>query len=198
MSTATKHVWNKAAGLATLDDLLAIPETQRFHELIEGVLVEKEAASGKHGEAQLSLGILLRPFRRGGAGGPGGWLFASEVEVWFSERTTLRPDVAGWRRERLPELPAEVPVRTIPDWVCEILSTNRANDLVRKKRIYHQHRIPHYWVIDPEAEMLTVYRHTPEGYLEVLVAVRGETVHAEPFAARELSVGVLFGDDEPA
>lgn len=95
MSTAPKHAFTRPAGLATLDDLLAIPEPQRFHELIEGVLVEKEAASAKHGEAQLSLGILLRPFRRGGAGGPGGWVFASEVEVWFSEHTTLRPDVAG-------------------------------------------------------------------------------------------------------
>lgn len=187
----------KIPGPATIVDLLAIPEASRFHELVDGVLMDKEAASGKHGEAQLSLGILLRPFRRGGAGGPGGWIFASEVEVRFDDHNVLRPDVMGWRRERLPELPAVVPVSVVPDWVCEILSTNRANDLVRKKRIYHQHRVPHYWVIDPEAEMLTVYRHAPEGYLEALVAVRGETVKAEPFEARELAVGVLFGDDEP-
>jgi Uma2 family endonuclease len=189
----------KAARPATIADLLAIPEPERFHELVEGMLVDKEAASGKHGEAQLSLGILLRPFRRGGAGGgPGGWIFATEVEVRFDDANVLRPDVVGWRRERLPELPAEVPIAVIPDWICEILSTNRANDLVRKKRIYHRHQVSHYWVIDPDAEMLTVYRHAPEGYLEALVAVRGETVRAEPFEARELAVGVLFGDDEPA
>jgi Uma2 family endonuclease len=183
----------------TIADLLAIPESDRFHELVEGSLVDKEAASGKHGEAQLSLGILLRPFRRGGAGGgPGGWIFATEVEVQFDDANVLRPDAVGWRRERLAELPAEVPIGVIPDWICEILSTNRANDLVRKKRIYHRHRVSHYWVIDPDAEMLTVYRYAPEGYLEALVAVRGETVRAEPFDARELAVGVLFGDDEPA
>jgi Uma2 family endonuclease len=189
----------KAVRPATLADLLAIPEPERFHELIEGVLVDKDAASGKHGEAQLSLAILLRPFRRGGAGGgPGGWIFATEVEVRFDAENVLRPDVVGWRRERLPELPAEVPITVIPDWICEVLSTNRANDLVPKKRIYHRHQVANYWVIDPDAEMLTVYRHAPEGYLEALVAVRGETVRAEPFEARELAVGVLFGDDEPA
>jgi len=180
-----------------LADLLAIPEEKRRHELIGGDLVEKEAASGRHGGAQLALGHLLFPFRRrAGGDSPGGWWFASEAEDFFDADHTFRPDVAGWRRERLSEPPDTIPIRVRPDWVCEILSTNRRNDLIRKKRIYHQYGVPHYWIIDPAEETLAVERWSPDGYIEVLVAERGERVSPEPFAAIEFSVGVLFGDDE--
>ena len=80
--------------------------------------------------------------------------------------------------------------------MCEVLSTNRQNDLVKKKRALHRHQIPHYWIIDPANETLTVYRWHADGYLEVLIADRGERVRAEPFTQTELLVGVLFGDDD--
>ena len=108
----------------------------------------------------------------------------------------LVPDIAGWRRERMPEMP-DAPFFTLaPDWVCEVLSTNKRNDLVKKKRVYHLHQVANYWLIDPVQEILTVYRWGPDGYIEVLAAERGERVKAEPFDAITLQVGVLFGDDE--
>jgi Uma2 family endonuclease len=125
---------------------------------------------------------------------PGGWRFATEVEVKLEDSQIVRSDVSGWRRERLPELPEEVPITVVPDWVCEILSTNRSNDLV--KRAYHRHRVGHYWLVDPREETLSVLRWSPEGYLEVLNAERSETVRAEPFVEMELRIGVLFGADE--
>lgn len=108
---------------ATLADLLAIPEKRRFHELIGGELVEKDATSARHGSAQTRLGRSLGPFDRrpGGPDRSGGWWFTSESEVYFDAENTLRPDNAGWRRERMPELPMEVPIRVNPDWICEIL-----------------------------------------------------------------------------
>lgn len=182
---------------ATLEDLLAIPEGDRRHELLDGALVEKGAASGEHGQAQFNLSTYLTPFRRRtGEGRPGGWWFATEVDVSFDPANVLRPDVVGWRRERVPERPRGVPIPLRPDWVCEVLSTNRRNDLIKKKRVYHRHEVPHYWVIDPEDETLSVYRWAPEGYIELLAAERSETVSAEPFDAVPLRVGVLFGDDE--
>ncbi len=105
-----------AKAKATLADLLAIPEEDRRHEIIDGVLVEKEAASGRHGHAQLRLGRTLGPYdRRSGGRWPGGWWFAVEVEVLFEETQILRPDVLGWRRDRLPALPAELPTTVRPD-----------------------------------------------------------------------------------
>jgi Uma2 family endonuclease len=182
---------------ATVEDLLAIPESQRHHEIIDGVLVEKEAATGKHGGAQVRLSRKLGPYdRRSGGRWPGGWWFATEVEIQLAADQVFRPDVAGWRRERMEVLPSEVPILVRPDWVCEILSRNRRNDLVRKKRAYHRAEIGHYWIVDPSEETLAVYRWHVDGYVEVVIAERAERIRAEPFEGLELHVGVLFGDDD--
>jgi Uma2 family endonuclease len=189
-------VARRRPGPATLDDLLAIPEEVRRHELIDGEIVDRGAASGKHGATQGRIFRALGPFdRRPGGRSPGGWIFATDVEIFFDPKNTLRPDVVGWRRDRLAELPMQVPIRIVPDWTCEVLSTNKRNDLVKKKRVYHEHRVPHYWIADPVEETLAVSRWSPDGYVEVLTTERGESVRAEPFADVELVVGVLFGDD---
>lgn len=86
-----------------------------------------------------------------------------------------------------------MPVRVRPDWVCEILSTHRRYDVIRKKRVYHRSGVPYYWIIDPAEEMLSVLRWSPDGYVEILVAERGERVRAEPFEVIPLQVGIFFG-----
>lgn len=183
--------------VATIADLLAIPEQIRRHEIIDGVLVEKEAASGRHGRAQVRISGRLRPYdRRPGGRWPGGWWFASETEIQLADTEVFRPDIAGWRRERMADMPAEVPIAIRPDWICEILSTNKRNDLIKKKRAYHRHQVGHYWLVDPSEETLAVYRWHPDGYVEVLIADRDERVRAEPFDAIEFRVAVLFDEDD--
>lgn len=185
---------------ASLDDFWKIPEGERFHELIRGELVPKASPSGEHGAAQAGVVSALAPaFRRkAGSGGPGGWWFATELEVLFDSGDLVRPDVLGWRRENCPQKPTGTPVRLRPDWICEILSSsNPKDDTVKKLRLYHQVGIPHYWIVDPREAMLTVMRWSSDGYVTVLIAERDETVRAEPFQAIELAVGTLFGDDPP-
>ena len=184
---------------ATWEDLQAIPEGARHHEVINGALVPKARPSGKHGRTQGKVFAHVDPYHRGRPGprGPGGWHFATEVEVELAVDQIFRPDVAGWKREHLPELPDETPVRVRPDWICEVLSaSNSTNDTVKKFRVYHRTRVPHYWIVDPAEETLAVFRWEADGYLLVLKAERGERVRAEPFDHLDLSVGVLFGDDE--
>ena len=184
-------------GPATIADLIAIPEEDRRHEIIDGFLVEKGAATFPHGLAQGNVRAWLEPYARSPAGrSPGGWWFVHEVEIILETSQVFRPDVTGWRRERLA-VPPDWPVSTRPDWVCEVLSTNRQNDLVKKKRGLHRHQVPHYWIIDPVDKTLTVYRWHADGYIEVLIAEGGQRVRAEPFGDVELPVGVLFGDDPP-
>ena len=182
---------------ATIADLLAIPDDERFHELINGEIVEKASPSGEHGSAQIALGTLINSAfgRRPGGRWPGGWWFATEVEIRFGE-DVCRPDIAGWRRDRVPERPRGTVVEIRPDWVCEILSTKKRNDLIRKKQIYQRHQVGHYWIVDPMEETLSVNRWHADGYHEVAAAERGERIRAEPFEAIEIPVGVLFGDDD--
>ena len=88
--------------LATVADLMAIPEEHRFHEIIDRELVEKASPSFEHGGAQRKLSACIDPYDRSKPGGrhPGGWWFATEVEVAFGPHQIYRPDVAGWRRDR--------------------------------------------------------------------------------------------------
>src|SRR3954467_338213 len=181
-------------------ELLALPEQGRGYELIDGELVEKQGGF-RHSRAQFRLRQPLEPYDRRSGGGdrPGGWWFLTEQLVRFASGQTLRPDVAGWLRERLLEPPEdqETVLHVRPDWIGEVISpSNAANDLVKKRRIYHHHGVPHYWIIDPRDETLTVLRWTPDGYVGVLSALRSERVRAEPFAAMEWLVGTLFGDDD--
>jgi len=181
----------------TVEEWLAQPEGARL-ELIDGEFVEKAAPTLEHGRAQgRTSGAIGQPFdrRTGTRGGPGGWWIATEVDLVLDGRG-YRPDVSGWRRDRLPKPPSERPVTSRPDWICEIVSeSNRATDTVTKLRRYHQAGVPHYWILDQVDRTLTVHRHAPDGYLIALRAGAAERVRAEPFDAIELNIAVLLGDD---
>jgi Uma2 family endonuclease len=185
---------------ATIADLLAIPAHERFHEILGGELERKAMPSPRHGSAQAGLtGRLHGPYnRRPGGRWPGGWRFLTETEIRFDDQEVYRPDVAGWRRERLPSLPQEFPMVVRPDWVCEIVSpSNEGNDVVKKMRTYQRCGVPHDWLIDPIAETLIVYRWTERGYLLVQSAQHDERIRAEPFDGVSLSVrGLLEGDED--
>jgi Uma2 family endonuclease len=183
---------------ATIADLLAIPAEERFHELLDGEIVRRATPSIGHGTTQTRVTSNLdRPFQRPpGPGGPGGWWIATEVEVQLPAGDVVRPDAMGWRREIHPERPQGTPITALPKWVCEIVSPERArDDTVTKLRKYQAARVPHYWILDPRDESLTVHRWTDAGYLLALRAVRPERVRAEPFDAIEIAIGELFGDD---
>lgn len=180
-------------------ELLACPEHERY-ELVAGELAPKEAGSARHGAAQGAVFEQLGPFRRPSGGPserPGGWWFAVEALVELGADEVRRPDVAGWRRDRLAALPSEAPVRVVPDWICEVLSpSNASTDTVENGSLYHRAQVRHYWLLDPRDDTLAAYRWHVDGYLHVLAARRGARVRVEPFDALELSIDALFGDED--
>ncbi len=186
-------------GLCTWDDLLTIPEGKRHHEVIDGLIVEMPSFTGQHADAQSWLAATLKPRfarNRGGGDAPGGWWIYTEVNLELERHQVYRPDLVGWRRERVPERPIGTPIRIRPDWVCEVLSpSNTSNDTVLKMRGYFRAQVPRYWLVDPMAETLTVCRWTSDGYTLALTAQRGERIRAEPFDAIEFPLGLLFGDE---
>ena len=185
-----------AARNASIADLLAMPEDGRF-ELIGGQIVEREAATFEHGNAQAAVaGWMGSFFRRKSEGPLGGWWIVTEGEVAYASGDCYLHDVAGWRRDRWPEPPTGRPVRAVPNWVCEVLSpSNWRNDTVVKFDTCFHHQVGHYWILDVEHRVLTVYRWHPEGYIRIMAVEPGQRARLEPFQAVEIEVSVLFGDD---
>lgn len=202
-STLARMEWMVASRstLATAADLAAMSDDARA-EVIHGAIVHKASPTSEHGLAQGAVqGVLFRRFqRKPGGRWPGGWWFGPEIEVEYESHEVYLHDVAGWRRERVPEMPPGRPVRIRPDWTCEVLSpTNAKHDTVDKFQVLHRNAVPHYWIANPHERTLTVFRWEPNGYLVVLTAAAGDVVRAEPFEAVELRVSTLFGvedDDE--
>ena len=189
------------AAKKTFADIAVLGEDTHV-ELIRGELMPKAMSSWAHSDAEQGLVVLLhRRFNRtGGARWPGGWWIGSEIHVGYETHEVYCHDAVGWRREHIDGKPHGWPVKTRPDWVCEVLSRgHERSDRVEKQETLHAANVPHYWLIDHEEKLVQIYRHEPKGYLLVKSFSSGETVRAEPFDAVELRTGVIFGDedDEP-
>lgn len=179
----------------SLEEFLALPDGHRF-ELVRATLIEKAAPTFEHGLAQSGVDrtVGARFARKPGGAGPGGWWFLVELDVLLGG-DVLRPDVCGYRRERLAEKPRTRPVTLAPDWVCEVLSPSTASsDRVDKLQAYFRAGVPHYWLLDPVEGTLEVYRRTDLAYALVLTAKRGQRVNPEPFDAESFDVNELLGD----
>jgi len=110
---------------ATYDDLLALP-AHTIGQILFGVLHAHPRPAPKHAQASSTLGEVLGPPFKRGRGGPGGWLILDEPELHLGPHVIV-PDLAGWRRERMPEMPVDkAHFEMAPDWVCEVLSVSTA------------------------------------------------------------------------
>lgn len=176
---------------ATYEDLVALPENL-VGEIVDGDLHVSPRPSARHSLATSELwGTLGGPFHRG-AGGPGGWWILFELELHLGDDVVV-PDLAGWRRERLPEVPDEPWLSLAPDWVCEVASPSTERiDRVQKLRVYARAGVGHAWLVNPTARTLEIYRRGEAGW--TLVAAHGgdEVVRAEPFEAAELDLRALW------
>ena len=188
----------EARKLSTVDDFLALPDDERA-ELIEGEIVRKSAPSADHSFAQRNITVALDPFHRpGGPKGPmpGGWWIGTEITVIYEGRPNgFNHDLAGWRRDRHSEKPKGKRVTVKPDWVCEILSGNRSNDLVTKRLVLHEHRVEYCWLVDIDAQMVSVLKWSEKGYTIIADAAHGQKTRLEPFADIEIDVSLLLGSD---
>ena len=179
-------------------DLEAVPPN-KVAELIGGVLHVFPRPAGRHLTASSALGgELFSPFQRG-RGGPGGWRILDEPELHFpdpsvpGEIEALVPDLAGWRRERMPEPPEEAFFTLAPDWICEVLSKSTANvDRDDKMPIYAREGVRHAWLIDPSARTLEVFVLEGRRWVESGTWCDSDRVRVPPFEAIELDLSVLW------
>lgn len=185
-----------ATRLATYADLEAVPP-HMVAEIIYGGLVTHPRPTPRHGAAAFSLGTELGLSYQRGQGGPGGWVFISEPELHFGENVVV-PDIAGWRRERLPTLPETAYLSTAPDWACEVLSdATERYDRGAKRQIYAQAGVGYLWLLDPRSKLLEVFQLSAGQWFLLGTFTENDEVRAPPFDASAFSLGLLWPFDPP-
>ncbi|XXY52751.1 Uma2 family endonuclease [Sorangium sp. So ce269] len=184
---------------ATYADLEAVPP-HKVAELVRGTLHVFPRPAPKHARASSGLGAeLTGPFDHG-KGGPGGWWILDEPELHFPdpdapvEVEALVPDLASWRRERMPELPETAYFALAPDWICEVLSPSTASfDRDEKMPVYAREGVRCAWLVDPIARTLEVYVLGQDRRWGLAATHRDAAhVRVEPFDAIELDLSVLW------
>jgi len=177
---------------ATYEDLLQVPE-HLVAEILNGELHTQPRPTPKHANASSMLGArIANPFQLGG-GGPGGWWILDEPELHLNDDIMV-PDLAGWRREHMPELPETAWFEIAPDWVCEILSPSTTKkDRVIKMPKYAHYGVAHLWLVDPLEQMLDVYELKGGQWMLVVTLKDDDRVRVAPFDAIEFSLGDLWG-----
>ena len=180
---------------ASYADLVALPENV-LGQLIDGELFALPRPGSDHTEASTELLLLLgAPFRRG-LGGPGGWRLLAEPELHLDE-DVLVPDLAGWREERFPRRSGPF-YSVVPDWLCEVLSPSTTLlDRNRKLPRYARAGVDYVWLVDPAAQTLEAFRRERDGWRLLATFCGQAKVRAEPFAAFEFPLGLLWPDAGP-
>jgi Uma2 family endonuclease len=182
----------------TLAELEAAPQGV-VAELVRGMLHTFPRPAPRHARAATRLGRHLGPFDDD-PGNPGGWVILIEPEVHFPDREVpseveaLDPDLAGWRIERMPQLPETAYFDVPPDWVCEVLSPSTVRfDRGEKMPIYAHAGVKHAWLLDPIARTLEVFELLPDRSWKLVgVHVNDARVRIVPFEALELDLRVLW------
>lgn len=163
-------------------------------EILGGRLHTQPRPSWPHALAGSVLGAeLIGPFQQG-RGGPGGWWIIDEPEVHFVLDTEVSvPDLAGWRREQLPEPPAGHRVTVVPAWVCEILSkSTERKDRELKMPVYARYGVCYAWLIDPLKHSLEAYALHDGGWREIGRFTGDDAVAVAPFAELTIQLADLW------
>ena len=176
--------------MATYEDLLEVPD-HFVAEIMDGELYATPRPALRHARASTTLGGDLNTRFDGPGGGgenPGGWWILDEPELHLHQDVIV-PDIAGWRRERMPILPDAPWLDVAPDWVCEVISPRTESiDRGRKLRIYARERVINLWLVNPVAKTLETYRLPETNWILLRTYVNDEVVEAEPFADVQLDM----------
>jgi Uma2 family endonuclease len=162
-------------------------------EILNGQLYTQPRPSGPHGRASVVLDRMIGRSYDGGEG-PGGWWLFIEPEVHFIRDTEVAvPDLADWRRIRMPRIPGDHRFEVTPVWVCEILSPSTASkDREIKMPMYAQYGVPYAWLVDPTRRALEADVLEDGQWRLHADASREDVTAALPFDALQLDLKTLW------
>lgn len=177
---------------ATYEDVLKAPDG-KVAEIIDGELFLTPRPGFLHARAQAATHGQLWGRFDDGRSGPGGWWLLTEPELRFNDQTVV-PDIGGWRRERLPEIPDRPWLDLAPDWLCEVISPSTERiDRSHKLAVYAEAGVSHAWLVNPVAQTLEVLRLREGAWTIDGVFTGSAPIRASPFEELDLDLGALWG-----
>lgn len=170
-------------------EFLNLPENM-VGEIINSKLHAQPRPAPKHALATSCLGDdLIGPYYKG-RGGPGGWWILFEPEIHLDDDIVV-PDMAGWRKEKMPRLPDTAYFKLAPDWICEVLSPGTVRkDRVLKMPLYAKYQVRWIWLIDPIAKTLEAYQLENRYWTLIGAFAENDIVSIVPF--KDISVDLSF------
>ena len=197
MSLVTGDAPRNPSGVKlTYDDFVLFPDDGKRHELIDGEHYATPSPNTKHQTISLNLtGHLWAHLQAH----PVGRLFAAPLDVVFTRFDVVEPDLLFLTNERASAVLTKANVQGSPDLVVEIGSPGtRRRDETLKQRLYERSGVSEYWVIDPELDMIKVYRLVEGRYTRVheLTLEAGDVLTTPLLPGLQLPLAAIF--HEPA
>lgn len=173
----------------TADEYFALPETMQPQNLIDGRLYVSPAPIVRHQRITGHLYVCLYEF----ATDRGGEVILSPTDCQLDDRTVVQPDLGYISAERLAIL-TEKRVEGAPDLVIEVLSPGtRRFDRQKKLAVYARNGVHEAWLVDPDAETVTVFTGTGNEWTRERSVLFGENI---PSDIVEIGAGNLVREAE--
>ncbi len=144
--------WKAVFTYKNLRELPVYPESPLI-EILNGELYVIPSPIPNHQRISRNLEILLVNFFQRNEMGE---IFDTPIDVLLSEKDVVIPDLLLVLNKK-KDIIKEKNIQGIPDLIIEILSTNKNHDLIKKKDIYEQYRVPEYWVVNPYEQIIDIY-----------------------------------------
>jgi Uma2 family endonuclease len=146
----------------TYDDFVLFPDDGKRHELIDGEHYVTPSPNIRHQQVSGDLFALIWTYLEAH---PIGRVFHAPLDVVFSNFDIVEPDLLYVSNERAGDVITSLHVRGVPDMVVEIGSPGtRKRDETTKRRLYERMGVREYWIVDPETDVIRIYRRTTESF----------------------------------
>jgi len=147
----------------TYDDFVKLPDDGKRYEIIDGELFVNASPVPRHQDIVGNIYFALRVWFRAN----GGKVFVSPLDVVFDTYNVVEPDILAINPNRMT-IVGEKNVQGAPNLVVEVLSDgSRRADEIRKRKLYEQHGVDEYWIVDPELELVKIHRRTAAAFERV-------------------------------
>lgn len=175
------------------EDLAALPEGLTG-EILDGQLHTQPRPTGSQVRTETELAYDLVGSYGRGRGGPSGWWILVEPEIHFvTDEEVAVPDLVGWRRERMPQIPQGRRFEVVPDWICEVVSPSTASkDREIKMPLYARYGVAFAWLVDPTRRTLETFRLEGREWRLLADASGDDRIAVTPFDALQLDLSNLW------